>query len=34
MGFELKASLAKQVPYHLSHIFSPFYSGYFGDEVS
>jgi hypothetical protein len=26
-------ALAKQVLYHLSHSFGPFYSCYFGDEV-
>jgi hypothetical protein len=31
--FDLKALLAKQVPYHLSHTSSPFCSGYFGDGV-
>jgi hypothetical protein len=33
LEFELSAyTLAKQVPYHLSHTSSPFYSGYFGDR--
>jgi hypothetical protein len=27
-------TLAKQTVYHLSHISSPFYSGYFGDRIS
>jgi hypothetical protein len=31
LGFELGFSLAKQAVYRLSHPFSPFYSGYFGD---
>jgi hypothetical protein len=30
LGFELRASyFAKQTIYHLSHTFSPFFSGYF-----
>jgi hypothetical protein len=34
LGFELKAlPVAKQVLYYLSHISSPFCSGYFGDGV-
>jgi hypothetical protein len=32
-GFELGFSLAKQALYHLSHIFSPFFSVYFGNGV-
>jgi hypothetical protein len=35
LGFKFRGShLAKQVPYHLSHILSPFCSGYSGNGVS
>jgi hypothetical protein len=32
VGFELGFAFAKQVLYSLSHTFSTFFSGYFGEE--
>jgi hypothetical protein len=34
LGFDEGFTLAKQACYHLSHTFSPFCCGYFGDGVS